>query len=84
MTCETWGVGHPQRTAGYGIGEAPRHWYQTVRRDIAEMGLEATGQIDPERARRMNLAMRSAELFQVLVLKTDGEPAFVQVQEKVI
>ena len=38
-----------------------------------ELDLQATIQLDPERAERINLTVRSAELFQILVLKTDGE-----------
>ncbi len=29
--------------------------------------------MDPDLAERINLTLRSAELFQILVLKTDGE-----------
>ena len=38
-----------------------------------ELDLAATTALDVERAEKLNLAMRSAELFQILVLKTDGE-----------
>ncbi len=38
-----------------------------------EVDLAGTIAMDPERAERINLTMRSAELFQVLVLKTEGE-----------
>ena len=38
-----------------------------------ELDLQTTIDLDPERAGRINLTMRAAELFQILVLKTDGE-----------
>ena len=38
-----------------------------------ELDLKATIVLDPKRAERINLTLRSAELFQILVLKTDGE-----------
>ena len=38
-----------------------------------DMDHEATSRLDPEQAERMNLPLRAAELFQILVLKTDGE-----------
>ncbi len=38
-----------------------------------ELDLASATALDPERAERINLPLRSAELFQILVLKTDGE-----------
>ena len=38
-----------------------------------ELNLEDTIALDPERAEKINLTLRSAELFQILVLKTEGE-----------
>jgi hypothetical protein len=38
-----------------------------------ELDLKATIELDPDRAERINLTLRVAELFQILVLKTDGE-----------
>ena len=38
-----------------------------------DMDLESTYAADPAKAEKMNLPLRAAELFQILVLKTDGE-----------
>ena len=42
-----------------------------------ELDLKSTILLDPDRAERINLTLRSAELFQILVLKTDGEAKLV-------
>ena len=50
-----------------------RRTLEVVQEYPTELDLESTTALDPERADRINLATRSAELFQILVLKTDGE-----------
>ena len=49
-------------------------WFlEMVETHAQELGWKDVGELDPDKAERIDLAKRSVEIFQILVLKTDAE-----------